>query len=65
MASMWGRAFSSQSISVDLIAAGHHGQQSRSSAHLFDLFELGQQVVHVELVFHQALGSVLGFLVSY
>ena len=52
-----------QSISVDLIAAGHHGQQSRSSAHLFDLLELGQQVVHVELVFHQALGSVLSFLV--
>ena len=63
MASMRGSAFFVEGIGVDLAAAGHHGQQRRRTAHLFDLLELGEQIVHVELVLHQALGGGLGLLV--
>ena len=52
-----------QCFRVDLVAAGHHGQQRRGTAHLFHLLELGQQIVHIELVFHHPPGRGFGFLV--
>ena len=47
---------------IDAAAAGQHAQHRACTAHLADLCELVQHVVHVELVLHHPLGGLFGSL---